>query len=63
MNNNPSQAFRNLIPTLSPYVYVGVLQFLLLYPLHTTMDFPKYTHESYAACAPMMDKTRFVAWL
>jgi hypothetical protein len=23
----------------------------------------KYTHESYAACAPMMDKTRFVAWL
>jgi hypothetical protein len=47
MNNNPSQTFRNMIPVLSPYVCVVVLQFLLLYPLHTTMDLPTWDEADY----------------
>ena len=47
MNNNSSQAFRNMILVLSLYMCVVVLQFLLLYPLHTTMDLPRWDEALY----------------
>jgi hypothetical protein len=47
MNNKPSQAFKNIVPVLSPCVCVVVLQFLLLYPLHTTMDLPTWDEAIY----------------
>ena len=30
---------------------------------YTNIPVTKYTHKSYAACAPMMDKTRSEHWL
>jgi hypothetical protein len=34
-----------------------------LYPSSSAWWATKYNHNSYAACAPMMDKTRSVYWL
>src|SRR5688500_2843444 len=42
MSNRLSATFRSVIPVLSPYLGVVLLQFLLLYPLHTTMDLPEW---------------------